>query len=109
MPKDFIPSGDSGQIIAFTEGAQDVSFASMVQHQRAIAGIVAQDPDIASFMSSVGAGGIRPTANTGTVFMILKPRNERNSSPDEIIQRLRPKLAAVPGIKSYMQNPRSFE
>ena len=105
VPKDFIPSGDSGQIIAFTEGAQDVSFASMVQHQRAIAGIVAQDPDIASFMSSVGAGGIRPTANTGTVFMILKPRNERNSSPDEIIQRLRPKLAAVPGIKSYMQNP----
>ncbi|MFZ1446257.1 MAG: efflux RND transporter permease subunit, partial [Candidatus Dechloromonas phosphoritropha] len=105
VPKDFIPSGDSGQIIAFTEGAQDVSFASMVQHQRAIAGIVAQDPDIASFMSSVGAGGIRPTANTGTVFMILKPRSERNSSPDEIIQRLRPKLAAVPGIKSYMQNP----
>ena len=105
VPKDFIPSGDSGQIIAFTEGAQDVSFASMVQHQRAIAGIVAQDPDIASFMSSVGAGGIRPTANTGTVFMILKPRNERNSSPDEIIQRLRPKLAAVPGIKAYMQNP----
>ena len=105
VPKDFIPSGDSGQIIAFTEGAQDVSFASMVQHQRAIAGIVAQDPDIASFMSSVGAGGIRPTANTGTVFMILKPRSERNSSPDEIIQRLRPKLAAVPGIKAYMQNP----
>ena len=64
-----------------------------------------RDPDIASFMSSVGAGGIRPTANTGTVFMILKPRSERNSSPDEIIQRLRPKLAAVPGIKAYMQNP----
>ncbi len=105
VPKDFIPSGDSGQIIAFTEGAQDVSFASMVQHQRAIAEIVAQDPDVASFMSAVGAGGIRPTANTGTVFMILKPREERNSSPDEIIQRLRPKLAAVPGIKAYMQNP----
>ncbi len=105
VPKDFIPSGDSGQIIAFTEGAQDVSFASMVQHQRAVAEIVAQDPDVASFMSAVGAGGIRPTANTGTVFMILKPREERNSSPDEIIQRLRPKLAAVPGIKAYMQNP----
>jgi hydrophobic/amphiphilic exporter-1 (mainly G- bacteria), HAE1 family len=105
VPKDFIPSGDSGQIIAFTEGAQDVSFASMVQHQRAVAEIVAQDPDIASFMSAVGAGGIRPTANTGTVFMILKPREERHVSADEIIQRLRPKLAAVPGIKVYMQNP----
>ncbi|MCK6412951.1 MAG: efflux RND transporter permease subunit [Azonexus sp.] len=105
VPKDFLPSGDSGQIIAFTEGAQDASFASMVQHQRMVAEIVAQDPDIASFMSAVGAGGIRPTANTGTVFMILKPRSERSSTPDQIIQRLRPKLAQVPGIKVYMQNP----
>jgi HAE1 family hydrophobic/amphiphilic exporter-1 len=105
VPKDFLPSGDSGQIIAFTEGAQDASFASMVEHQRQVAAIVAQDPDIASFMSSVGAGGVRPTANTGTVFMILKPHAERHSTPDQIIQRLRPKLAEVPGIKVYMQNP----
>ncbi len=105
VPKDFIPSGDSGQIIAFTEGAQDVSFASMMQHQRAAAEIVAQDPDIRSFMSAVGAGGIRPTANTGTIFMVLKPHDERKSTPDQIIQRLRPKLAAIPGIKVYMQNP----
>ena len=105
VPKDFIPSGDSGQIIAFTEGAQDVSFASMREHQRTVAAIVAQDPDIRSFMSAVGAGGIRPTANTGTIFMVLKPHDERKSTPDQIIQRLRPKLAAIPGIKVYMQNP----
>jgi len=105
VPKDFIPSGDSGQIIAFTEGAQDASFASMVEHQRSLAAIVAQDPNIRSFMSSVGGGGIRPTSNTGTIFMILKPRDERKLSPDEIIQQLRPKLGAVPGIKVYMQNP----
>ncbi len=105
VPKDFLPSGDSGQIICFTEGAQDVSFASMVRHQRALAEIVGQEPDVASFMSAVGAGGIRPTANTGTIFMILKPRDQRQSTPDQIIQRLRPKLGAVPGIKAYMQNP----
>ncbi|MFZ4536688.1 efflux RND transporter permease subunit [Propionivibrio sp.] len=105
VPKDFIPSGDSGQIIAFTEGAQDASFASMVEHQRAVAAIVAQDPNIRSFMSSVGGGGIRPTSNTGTIFMILKPRDERKLTPDEIIQQLRPKLNSVPGIKVYMQNP----
>ncbi len=105
VPKDFILSGDSGQIIAFTEGAQDASFASMVEHQRAVAAIVAQDPNIRSFMSSVGGGGIRPTSNTGTFLMILKPRDERKLSPDEIIQQLRPKLGAVPGIKVYMQNP----
>jgi HAE1 family hydrophobic/amphiphilic exporter-1 len=105
VPKDFIPSGDSGQLIAFTEGAQDASFASMVEHQRAAAAIVAEDPNIRSFMSSVGAGGIRPTANTGTIFMLLKPRDERQLTPDEIIQELRPKLAAIPGLKVYMQNP----
>ncbi len=105
VPKDFLPSGDSGQIIGFTEGAQDASFNAMVQHQRALAEIVAQEPEIASFMSAVGAGGIRPTANTGTLFMILKPHAERKSTPDQIIQRLRPKLAEVPGIKVYMQNP----
>ncbi|MFZ2266330.1 MAG: efflux RND transporter permease subunit [Azonexus sp.] len=105
VPKDFIPSGDSGQLIAFTEGAQDASFASMVEHQRAAAAIVAQDPNIRSFMSSVGAGGIRPTANTGTMFMLLKPRDERQLTPDQIIQELRPKLAAIPGLKVYIQNP----
>ena len=105
VPKDFIPSGDSGQLIAFTEGAQDVSFASMVEHQRAAAAIIAQDPNIRSFMSSVGAGGIRPTANTGTMFMLLKPRDERQLTPEQIIQELRPKLAAIPGLKVYIQNP----
>ncbi|MGE5387113.1 MAG: efflux RND transporter permease subunit [Betaproteobacteria bacterium] len=105
VPKDFIPSGDTGQLIAFTEGAQDSSFASMVEHQRAVAAIVAQDPNIQSFMSTVGGGGIRPTANTGTLFMRLKPRDQRELSADQIIQELRPKLAAVPGIKVYLQNP----
>ncbi|WP_301103282.1 efflux RND transporter permease subunit [Propionivibrio sp.] len=105
VPKDFIPSGDSGQITAVTEGAQDASFASMVEHQRAVAAIVAADPNIRSFMSSAGAAGSRPTSNTGALNMILKPRSERSLSPDEIIQQLRPKLAAVPGIKVYMRNP----
>jgi len=105
VPKDFLPSGDSGQILAFTEGAQDASFASMVEHQRMVAEIIAKEPDIRTFMSAVGAGGPRPTANTGTIFMVLKPRDERHSTPDQIIQRLRPKLSTVPGIKVYMQNP----
>jgi len=105
VPKDFLPSGDSGQITASTEGAQDASFASMVEHQRAVADIVAMDPNVRSFMSTVGGGGARSTANSGALNLILKPRAERTLSADEIIQKLRPKLAAVPGIKVYMQNP----
>ena len=105
VPKDFLPSGDSGQITASTEGAQDSSFAAMVEHQRAVAAVIAKDPNIQSFMSSVGGGGSRSTANSGSFNMILKPRSERKLSADQIIQQLRPKLAAIPGIKVYMQNP----
>nr|MBP8277200.1 efflux RND transporter permease subunit [Propionivibrio sp.] len=108
IPKGFLPSGDSGQITATTEGAQDISFAGMVEKQRVIAAIVAQDPNIRSFMSSVGATNSRPTQNTGSLNLILKPRHERELSADEIIQQLRPKLAAVPGIRVYMQNPPSI-
>jgi len=105
VPKDFLPSGDTGQIIAFTEGAQDASFTAMVERQRQVAAILAKDPHIEGFMSSVGAGGPRPTANTGTMFIRLKPRSERPLSAEQVIQALRPKLSGVPGINVYLQNP----
>ncbi len=104
ISKDFLPSGDSGQLIISTEGAQDTSFAAMVAHQRAVADIVMAEPGVEALMSFVGASGPRPSANTGTLFVRLKPHGER-PSPDEIIQSLRPKVAAVPGIKVYPQNP----
>ena len=105
IPKDFLPSGDTSRITAFTEGAQDASFASMIERQRAVAAILAQDPNIEGFMSSVGAGGPRPTANTGSLFIRLKPQRERPLSADEMIRVLRPKLAVVPGINVYLRNP----
>jgi len=105
VPKDFLPSGDSGQILAYTEGAPDASFASMMQRQRAVAAIAGKDPNVATLMSVVGAGGSRITANSGIMLFRLKPRAERNMNPDQIIQALRPKLAAIPGIKVSLQNP----
>ncbi len=105
VPKDFLPSGDTGQMIIYTEGAQDASFAAMVGHQQQVAAILAKDPNVDAFMSTVGAGGPRPTASTGTMFVRLKQRSERTLDPDQIIQELRPKLSAVPGIKVYLQNP----
>ncbi len=105
VPKDFLPSGDTGQLIIFTEGGQDSSFAAMAEHQQKVAAIVAQDPNVDAFVSTVGAGGPRPTASTGTMFIRLKPSKMRSLNPDEIIQQLRPKLAEVPGIRVYLQNP----
>src|SRR5262249_4646193 len=105
IPKGFIPSEDTGQLNATTEAAQDISFDSMVKHQQQVAAVMQQDPNIEAFMSSVGAGGPNATANTGRFFIHLKPRDQRRLNADEVIQELRPKLAAIPGISTYMQNP----
>jgi hydrophobic/amphiphilic exporter-1 (mainly G- bacteria), HAE1 family len=105
IPKDFIPSQDISQIFGFTEAAQGTSFESMVEHQKKIAEILANEPGVENVMSSAGAGGLAVTGNTGFVFMRLKPRSERELSVDQTIQQLRPKLAAVPGIRVFLQNP----
>jgi len=104
IPKGFLPSEDTGQISVSTEAAQGISFDDLVKHQRALAAIVAQDPNVESFMSSCGPRGTG-ASNTGNMFIRLKPRSERELSVDEVIQQLRPKLAQVPGIAAYMQNP----
>jgi hydrophobic/amphiphilic exporter-1 (mainly G- bacteria), HAE1 family len=104
IPMGFIPSEDTNQLFGSTEAAQDISFEAMVKHQREVAEIIGKDPNVAAFMSSVGADG-RSTGNAGRVFMRLKPRSERKLSADEVIQELRPKLAAIPGINVYLQNP----
>ena len=108
VPKDFIPSGDSGQIFASIEGPQDVSFEAMVQRQRAVAALVATDSAVISMGSFVGAGGSRTVSNTGTIVINLKPRSARTETPDQVIARLRPKLASVPGVRVFMQNPPSI-
>jgi HAE1 family hydrophobic/amphiphilic exporter-1 len=103
MPKGFLPSEDTDQIFGFTEASQGISFEAMVRHQRALAALVQQEPNVDSFMSSVGSfsGG---ASNTGRIFIRLKPRSQRALTVDEIIQELRPKLATLPGIRVFMQN-----
>jgi HAE1 family hydrophobic/amphiphilic exporter-1 len=106
IPKGFLPSEDTGSIFAYTEAAEGISFDSMVEHQERVAQIVAADPNVASFSSSLGAGGNSILAtNSGRVFIRLKPRSQRSVSADEMIQLLRPKLAEIPGINVYLQNP----
>jgi HAE1 family hydrophobic/amphiphilic exporter-1 len=105
VPKGFIPSEDTGRIVASTETAEGTSFDAMVRHQQEVAAIVGKDPNILEFMSSVGAGGPNSAANQGRMIMHLKPRSQRRLSADEVIRELQPKLAAVPGIRVYLQNP----
>ena len=106
IPMGFLPSEDTGRINADIETAQGTSFASMKLHQEAVAAIIAKDPNIEGFMSSIGGG--RGT-NTGSFFMRLKPRSQRKLSADQIIQKLRPQLAKVPGVKVFLKNVPSIQ
>jgi hydrophobic/amphiphilic exporter-1 (mainly G- bacteria), HAE1 family len=105
VPKGFIPSEDTGQLYATTETAEGTSYDAMVQHQRAAAAIVQEDPNIDGFMSAVGGGGRISTVNQGRFIMHLKDRAERDMSADQAAQSLSEKLAAVPGMRVFIQNP----
>ncbi|MEK6698164.1 MAG: efflux RND transporter permease subunit [Nitrospirota bacterium] len=105
MPQGFLPSEDTGQLAIVTETAQGTSFESMKQHQQAVATVVLKDPNVDAFMSSAGTGGASSSGNQGRLFIRLKPRSERKLHVDQVIQQLRPKLAQVPGILAFPQNP----
>jgi HAE1 family hydrophobic/amphiphilic exporter-1 len=104
VPKGFFPSQDTGQVFVITEGGQDISFEGMKEHQLALMKIVKEDTNVIDFMSSIGAGGSTVSGNQGRIFMHLKPRVEREHV-DQVIQQLRNKFAAVPGISTFLQNP----
>ena len=106
IPKGFLPSEDTGQVMAQTEAIQGISFEDMVRHQKAAAAIAKEDPNIDGFMSAVGSGG-GGSSNTGRLFMHLKPREERLGVV-AFIQEMRAKLAQIPGIRVYMQPPPSI-
>jgi multidrug efflux pump subunit AcrB len=103
IPKGFFPQQDTGFIYGLSEGAQDISLKGMIDRQRALAEIVAKDPDIATFAFAVGPTGGAMTTNNGRFWISLKPRNERTASADEIINRLRPQLARGSGVTLFLQ------
>ncbi|MGH7726250.1 MAG: efflux RND transporter permease subunit, partial [Candidatus Eiseniibacteriota bacterium] len=105
VPKGFIPSEDIGQITGTTETAEGTTFEATVRRQQQVAAILAKDPNIESFMSSVGGGGGSGQTNQGRFNIRLKPRHERKLSADQVIRSLGPKLAQVPGIRVFLQNP----
>jgi multidrug efflux pump subunit AcrB len=100
IPKGFFPQQDTGIISGLSDAPQDISFDEMVRRQHALLDVVAKDPDVASY--GTGLGGNR-AINNGFVVIGLKPRDQRSASADQIITRLRPQLAKVPGATLFMQ------
>jgi len=96
IPKGFLPNEDIGYIFATTEGQQGVSFEDMARHQQEAAKVIGSDPYVTNYMSTAAGG------NTGRIFFRLRPRKERPGA-EAIIQALRPKLAKVPGVNTFLQ------
>jgi len=103
MPKGFFPQEDTGYVQGISEARQDISFAAMLSRQKALSDVIAKDPDVADVAFSVGVTGGSQAINNGRFWVNLKPRNERKASADEIINRLRPQLARVPGVTLFLQ------
>jgi hydrophobic/amphiphilic exporter-1 (mainly G- bacteria), HAE1 family len=101
IPKGFFPQQDNGFLTAVSEMPQDISFAEMKRRQVELNTIVQADPAVDSIAMFIGGGGT--ALNSGRMYITLKPRDERDAGAQQIIARLRPKLAKVEGARLYMQ------
>jgi multidrug efflux pump len=100
IPKGFFPQQDTGRIMGAIQAEQNISFQAMRSILQSYVNIVKADPGVANVVGFVGG----TTVNSGSVFITLKPLNERKVSSDVIINRLRGKLSAVTGAVLYLQS-----
>jgi HAE1 family hydrophobic/amphiphilic exporter-1 len=107
VPKGFIPDQDTDQIAVVTEAAQGTSYDKLVEYQDAVANVIRNDPNVDALVSTVGGTAAQTLGgpNLGQIVVHLKPRSERREMANEIIEKLRPQIAMVPGIVVYLQNP----
>jgi len=103
IPKGFFPIQDIGLINGIAEGAQETSPEEMMRLQRELGAIILRDPGVAGFGSTTGSPNGAHTANTGNFTIVLKPRDQRELTASQIIDRLRPQLAKVTGATLYLQ------
>jgi len=103
IPKGFFPIQDTGVIQGVSEAAQSVSFPEMSRQQQQLTKVILQDPAIDNLSSFIGVDGTNTTLNSGRILINLKPVAVRKISASDVIRRLQPELAKVPGITLYMQ------
>ncbi|MFQ6574623.1 multidrug efflux RND transporter permease subunit [Pseudomonas sp. UM16] len=103
IPKGFFPVQDTGFILGTSEGAADISYPDMIKKHQALAKVIEADPAVRAFSHAVGVTGSNQTIANGRFWIALKDRSERDVSASEFIDRLRPKLAKVPGVVLYLR------
>jgi multidrug efflux pump len=103
IPKGFFPIQDTGLIQGISEAPQDVSFSAMAEYQQKLAALILEDPAVESLSSFIGVDGINATSNSGRFLINLKPLAERKISANDIIARIKPKIASLSGISLFLQ------
>ena len=104
VPKGFFPQQDTGRLMGAIQGTQDTSFQAMQGRMAQFVDIVRADPAIENVVAFIGGGGGGGgSINVGRMFVTLKPLQQRKISADQVINRLRPKLAKVTGATAYLQ------
>jgi multidrug efflux pump len=103
VPKGFLPLQDTGLVQAVMEAGPEVSFAEMVKLQDKVADDIRTDADVAGVVSIVGVSALNTTPNAGHLKITLKPRDERKANVTAVIDRLKEKIGAIPGVTVYFQ------
>ena len=105
IPKGFIPNDDTSRIVGYTEAAEGISFEEMSRHQQQIVDLIRANSNVVGVLSTVGESDVSAASNTGNILILLKPLAQRKQDVEAVIADLRPKLAGVPGMQIYLQNP----
>ena len=105
VPKGFIPDSDTDQISLQMMAAQGTSFYKMKEYQQAVADIVRKDPNVDTFMASVGGGYGAQGGNNAMMNIILKPRKQRTMTMQQVMDKLRPQIARFPGFQTFLRIP----
>ncbi|PKF72554.1 multidrug transporter subunit MdtB [Pseudomonas fluvialis] len=103
LPKGFFPVQDTGLLQGISEAPQSISFQAMSERQQRLSEVILADPAVASLSAYIGVDGDNSTLNSGRLLINLKPHGEREVSAQQVIERLRPALAGVPGIELFLQ------
>ncbi|MCP3097363.1 multidrug efflux RND transporter permease subunit [Myxococcus sp. K15C18031901] len=102
IPKGFFPQQDTGRLTASIQAEQDISYDAMREKFETYVRLIDDDPAVQAVAGSVG--GLSGSTNAGSLYVTLKPLAERKVTADAVINRLRGKLAAVPGATLYLQS-----
>ena len=103
MPKGFLPAQDTGVMIAMLDAAPDASFREVSRLQAQATETFLKDPDVRAVTSVAGIGPLNPTSNSARLTIVLKDRDQRDASAEEIAVRLTRQAAAVPGVTLYVE------